>query len=90
MADQAGQDVVGVLPHRLGDDDRQVRVRLGEDFEALLLAAPHPLESPRTPRFLHDWARRRRAARTPAGSGVLRGWASATPTALPSWIDAVG
>jgi hypothetical protein len=46
MADQAGQDVVGVLPHRLGDDDRQVRVRLGEDFEALLLAAPHAAREP--------------------------------------------
>ena len=38
MADEPGQDVVRVLPHRLGDDDRQVGVDLGEHLEALLLA----------------------------------------------------
>ena len=38
MADEAGQDVVGVLPDRLGDDDRRVGVDLREDLEAFLLA----------------------------------------------------
>ncbi len=38
MANEAGKDVVGVLPHRLGDDDRQIRVDLREDLEPLFLA----------------------------------------------------
>ena len=38
MADQAGKNVVGVLPDRLGHDDRRARVDLGEDLEAFLLA----------------------------------------------------
>ena len=38
MGEEPGQNVVGVLPHRLGDDDRRLRVDLGEHLEALLLA----------------------------------------------------
>ena len=43
VSDEAGQDVVGVLPHRLGDDDRRAQVDLREDLEALLLARDEPV-----------------------------------------------
>ena len=38
MPDEAGQDVIRVLPDGLGDDDRRVRVDLRENLEAFLLA----------------------------------------------------
>ena len=38
MRDQAGEDVMAVLPDRLGDDERRVGGNVAEDFHAVLLA----------------------------------------------------
>ena len=50
MADEAGQDMVRVLPDGLGDDDRRVRIDLGEDLQALLLAGDEPVAESRVVR----------------------------------------
>ena len=38
MRRQAGEDVMRILPHRLGHDERRVGVHLAKNFETLALA----------------------------------------------------